>query len=87
MGLRQNRLTSLEVYRAATEADLATLDGHRAPIARLVQAGDPAVLDALFGPVEWTGVEYGLPLGGRGLTIHWTVGHAAPAEFTPMWRW
>jgi hypothetical protein len=64
MVLRQNRLTSLEAYRA--------------PIARLVQAGDPAVLDALFGPVEWTCVEYGFPLGGRGLTVHWTAGHAAP---------
>jgi hypothetical protein len=54
--LRHNRLTGLDVYRAATTERLAGLHRYRADIRRLVAAGNPDVLAAPLPPrgISWS---------------------------------
>jgi hypothetical protein len=69
LALQSARLESPEAVRSATPEQFTELRTHRAEIVRLVKNGNPDVLAALFGPLDWAAAALSHPEGGRLLSV------------------
>jgi hypothetical protein len=69
--LRRSGFATLGDYRTA--ADHPELSADAPAVARLVAAGDPNVIAALFGPLEWSAGPDDADPDSRGMTIAWNA--------------